>query len=173
MNAFVENENLEYVLKKLPANVQYTFTGISNNHSLIDHFIVSQNLSNHVVHYFTEDSIDNLSDHLPLYLTLCCNHDDNICSRNTNNSNTSRKQWSSASDEQIKLYQLELNNRLACFSLPQHIVYCNDVSTCAHAHDITRFHDEIVTSLIVAMNKHIYVKQVVDQLKISLVGILK
>ena len=48
-----------------------------------------------------------------------------------------------------------MNNRLACFSLPQHIVYCNDVSTCAHAHDITRFHDEIVTSLIVAMNKHI------------------
>ena len=40
LQSFVEKENLSYVLKTFSKDVQYTFTGIQHNHSLIHHFIV-------------------------------------------------------------------------------------------------------------------------------------
>ena len=70
LQSFVEKENLSYALKTFSKDVQYTFTGIQHNHSLLDYFIVSQNLIDTNSHYFTADSVDNLSDHLPLFCHL-------------------------------------------------------------------------------------------------------
>ena len=44
LQSFVDNENLVFVLEKFSDDVQYTCTGIQHNHSLIDPYIVSQNL---------------------------------------------------------------------------------------------------------------------------------
>ena len=146
-------------MKNVTNNVQYTFTGVSSNHSLIDHYIISENVCNNIVEYFTEDYVDNLSDHVPLYFTLCCNINFNLCNEtNDTNSRRSKPQWSAASEEQIKSYQSDLNNRLACFTLSQHIVHCNCISTCTHSLDITLFHDNIVNALIKAMTEHILCK---------------
>ena len=43
LKAFVDEENLFFGLDKFPNRISYTFTGIRSDHSLIDHFIVSQN----------------------------------------------------------------------------------------------------------------------------------
>ena len=45
LKAFVDEENLFLGLDKFPNRIPCTFTDIRNNHSLIDHFIVSQNLA--------------------------------------------------------------------------------------------------------------------------------
>ena len=70
MQSFVEKENLSYVLKTFPKDRQYNFTGIQHNHSLMDHFIASQNLIDTISHYFTADSVDNLFEYLPLFCNL-------------------------------------------------------------------------------------------------------
>ena len=70
MQSFVDNENLAYAFEKFSDDVQYTFTCIQHNHSLNDHYIVSQNLLDTISQYYTVDSVDNLSDHLPLVCHL-------------------------------------------------------------------------------------------------------
>ena len=70
LQSFVDNEYLAFVLDKFSDDVQYTFTGIQHNHSLIDHYIVSQNLLDTISQYYTVDAVDNLSDHLPLFCHL-------------------------------------------------------------------------------------------------------
>ena len=67
---FMDEENLFLVLKETINNVAYTYKGASNATSLIDHFIVSEDLTMLASDYFTLDSVDNLSDHVPLYMFL-------------------------------------------------------------------------------------------------------
>ena len=70
LKAFVDEENVFFGLDKFPSRIPYTFTGIRNNHSLIDHFTVSQNLVEKMTDCYISSSIDNLSDHTLLYCTL-------------------------------------------------------------------------------------------------------
>ena len=114
LNSFVENENLEYILKKFPSKVEFTFTGIKNNKSLIDHYIISHNLIENVTDYYTYDSIDNLSDHVPLYCILGCKIDsiEYIASP----IGGLKPQWGTASPDQIKKYKENLDNRFQMFS---------------------------------------------------------
>ena len=44
------------------------FLGCNQSKSIIDHFIVSENIERYVQEYYTEESVDNLSDHVPLYI---------------------------------------------------------------------------------------------------------
>ena len=55
--------------------IQFTYTGVNGRRSLIDHFIISSNFLTYVCDYFTHDSVDNLSDHVPLFITckIDCN----------------------------------------------------------------------------------------------------
>ena len=62
LKVFINEENLFFSLDKFSNRIPYTFTGIRNNHSLIDHFIVSQNLVEKLADCFIAPSIDNLSD---------------------------------------------------------------------------------------------------------------
>ena len=159
LKSFVEKENLHFVVQEFSNNVQFTFTGINDNHSLIDHCIISQNLIKNVTQYFTEDSIDNLSDHIPLYCSVCCRVDYDISS-NSNLLSNFKAQWSYASKEQILAYQLDLDERLQLFSLSDNILHCNHSSVCTHDLDITRFHDNIIHALSEAMNLHISQKYI-------------
>ena len=109
LQSFVDNENLAFVLEKFSDDVQYTFTGIQHNHSLIDHYIVPQNLLETISQYYTVDSVDNLSDHLPLFCHLSI--DDN----NVHNEHaflgkpyvSNKSHWQHASKKQIHDYQTE------------------------------------------------------------------
>ena len=48
-------------------NIQYTFKGFNQCRSVIDHFILSENIEMLIKEYYATDSIHNLSDHIPLY----------------------------------------------------------------------------------------------------------
>ena len=99
LHSFIEHEHLAYVLKLISNNVYHTFTSIKYTKSLIDHFIISQSLSNCIIDYYTLDSIDNLSDHIPLFCILYCTIDRVMNTENHNKNSTLR--WDSATDEQI------------------------------------------------------------------------
>ena len=72
LSSFVDNENLAFALKTIPTKVSHTYTGIRQSKSLIDHFIVSQNVAKYIINYYVQDSVDNLSDHIPLYCSISC-----------------------------------------------------------------------------------------------------
>ena len=65
---FMDDENLFLVFKETINNMAYTYKGANNATSLIDHFIVSEDETMLASDYFTLDSVDNLSDHVPLYM---------------------------------------------------------------------------------------------------------
>ena len=50
--------------------IKYTYCGINYNKSLIYHFIISENIYTLISDYFIVDCIDNLSDHVPVYLYI-------------------------------------------------------------------------------------------------------
>jgi hypothetical protein len=69
--SFVQDEHF-ILLDSLPIfDVEYTYESMANNaRSLIDHFMVSQNLAVHVTDISTDACIDNLSDHLVISVEL-------------------------------------------------------------------------------------------------------
>ena len=149
LQSFVDNENLAFVLENFSGDVQYTSTGIQHNHSLIDHYIVSLNLSDTISQNYTVDPVDNLSDHLPLFCHLSINNNNLHCEHafigKPYVSNKSQRQH--ASKKQIHDYQTDLDKRLKSFTLPKGIISCKETSTCSHRPDIATFHDNIVTAI--------------------------
>ena len=53
--------------------INYKFTSPCNTRSLIGHFIVSENIFDNVLYYTDIESVDNISDYLPIVLYLDCN----------------------------------------------------------------------------------------------------
>ena len=53
LHKFVSEEILSFVLKDRPNSIDYTYKGMNNNVSLIDHFIVSENLCPRIEEYYT------------------------------------------------------------------------------------------------------------------------
>ena len=138
----MDNENLAFVLEKFSDDVHYTFTGIKHNHSLIDHYIVSQNLLETISQYYTVDSVDNLSDHLPLFCHLSIDNN-NVHSEHAFIGKpyvSNKSHWQHASKKQIHDYQTDLDKRLKSFTLPKRIISCKETSTCSHRSDIATFH---------------------------------
>ena len=48
------------------------FKGFNQCSSFIDHFILSENMEMLIKEYYATDSIDNLSNHILLYISLNC-----------------------------------------------------------------------------------------------------
>ena len=76
----------------------------------IDHFIVSEDVTMLMSDYFTLDSVDNLSDHVPLYMFLKCDVD--TVTTKSVKAPTRSPVWGLASCHEIEQYQLELDNML-------------------------------------------------------------
>ena len=53
-------------------HVEYTFTGALGTRSLIDHFIVTVGMAEHVSCYKQLESVHNLSNHLSIVVHLDC-----------------------------------------------------------------------------------------------------
>ena len=70
LNKFVSDEYLYYCCLDASSNVTYTFFGPTGSKTLIDHLIVTVNISQYVSKYYTLDLIENISDHMPLYVEI-------------------------------------------------------------------------------------------------------
>ena len=60
------------VLDLFSNDVAHTFIRINGTRTLIDHFLLSDNIIHDVIGYSTIDLIDNLSDHLPVFVVFKC-----------------------------------------------------------------------------------------------------
>ena len=72
LQKFAAEENLSLTLSTVDNFVEHTYMGVNNSTSLIDHFIMSDSIHTHVLDYYTKDSVDNLSDHIPLCINITC-----------------------------------------------------------------------------------------------------
>ena len=149
---FIRDENLNLVLNNVNNSVEYTYRGINNNVSLIDHFIVSENMRSLIEDYYTDDSSDNLSDHVPLFIKLNCavetvpNEPASVLQ--------SKPVWGLAKPHHINNYQVKLNELLYKF-LPTDEMLLDHESLCLKQEFITEFHDSIITASHLAMQQSI------------------
>ena len=72
LQMFVAEENLSLALSTVDNSVEHTYIGVNNSTSLIDHLIVSNSIHTNVLDYYTKDSVDNLSDHIPVCINIAC-----------------------------------------------------------------------------------------------------
>ena len=107
--------------------------------------------------YYTVDTVDNLSDHLPLFNHLSIDNN-NVHSEHAFIGKpyvSNKSHWQHASKKQIHDYQTDLDKRLKSFTLPKGIISCKETSTCSHRPDIATFHDNVVTALNESLLAHI------------------
>ena len=83
--------------------------------------------------YYAADSIDNLSDHIPLYISLDC-----YIAEFTHDHNDALKEkpiWNLATNNDIQLYKCKLNeilHQIDISSKIKHCDNCNNQITCSH-----------------------------------------
>ena len=114
LNTFIDNEGLYSVIEDYKQQIKYTYSGIKNNTSLIDHFLVSANIVSFISNYKACDSADNVSDHILLfcYLDICIDDlPSKIEERYTFNS---KPLWHSAKDADIETINVLWMNDSSC-----------------------------------------------------------
>ena len=72
LQKFVAEEDLSLALSTVDNSVEHSYMGVNNSTSLIDHFIVSDSIHTNVLDYYTQDSVDNLSDDIPVCINITC-----------------------------------------------------------------------------------------------------
>ena len=66
----IYDEYLYYCCLDASSNVPYTFFCPTCSKTLIDHFIVTVNMSQYGNKFYTLDLIEKISDHMPLYVEI-------------------------------------------------------------------------------------------------------
>ena len=134
------------------SSVTHTFISALNTQSLIDHFILPESLFDCIMVYKQVDSIDNISDHLPVLLHLNCNIDYSI---ETESIFISNALWSRADETQIKIYREHLDMYLSDINVSEDLVQCAELHCDEHVSTICQLHDNILESCIKATVKAI------------------
>ena len=117
--------------------------GVNDSTSLIDHFIVSDSIYTKILNYYTNDSVDNLSVYIPLFINFTC-----IVESVPNNPGPvmhSKPVLGLAQLDHIQKYQDKLNELLYNF-LPIDEMFMSSVndSLCLKKEHITEFHDNCI-----------------------------
>lgn len=108
---FCNVENCIPVINLNVSNIDYTYESTSNGaRSLIDHVIVSKNLCDVVHRYYTIDSIDNTSDHLPVLCEFIINCE--YMAMKKMNVTQNKIAWYKANLHDIKQYKDNLDIKL-------------------------------------------------------------
>ena len=154
LHNYMDKENLFLAINEVRNTVKFTYKGINNSVSLIDHFIMTENMCLLTKNYYTMDSVDNLSDHVPVFMILNCSvktvpiESDKVFSRSP--------LWGIASSYDIQQYQLELDNILQyCYPTTDMLLCDNGNSLCLEREYVSKFHDAIMNATHLAMVKHI------------------
>ena len=154
LHNYMDKENLFLAINEVRNTVKFTYKGINNSVSLIDHFIMTENMCLLTKNYYTMDSVDNLSDHVQVFMILNCSvktvpiESDKVFSRSP--------LWGIASSYDIQQYQLELDNIIQyCYPTTDMLLCDNGNSLCLKREYVSKFHDAIMNATHLAMVKHI------------------
>ncbi len=148
LTSFVENEHLVLLDTLVGFDVEYSYESkATNSRSLLDHFIVSQNITNCVVGVKSDISVDNLSDHCVISAEF------NIETQYLSSENFIHEDkllWEKATDLDLSTYKFDLDAQLNLCHVPVNAFACRDHFCTDHNHDLQLFHDNIVKSCLVA-----------------------
>ena len=146
--SFCEAENVQSCCHSTMSNVNYTFECCATGtRSLIDHCIVSKNLVQYMSRCYVMNSIENGSDHLPVFtdFTFPCDYI-NVDSVRQN----PKVAWYKASLQDIDMYKRNLDRELDNIVLPLDACMCRDLKCKEHDSYIESFHNSIVNACVSA-----------------------
>ena len=153
LETFITSNDLSCYSLAAKENVPFTYISkINGNRSLIDHCILSENLSDFIVDYSSIDSVHNASDHLAIQCTLSLGMENVESAPMPAAAPSARPCWSKATPEQLTAYREALDEQLLDIPIPCDAYECQDVKCTNHLIAIDNFHDNIVRCLINAAN---------------------
>ena len=147
LKLFLEEEYMSCVLDLFSNDVPRTFIGINGTRTLIDHFLLSDNIIHDVIGYSTIDLIDNLSDHLPLFVVFKCSVSYVHALPHIFNGRPNCR-WSDS--KTIKFYKTVLDIKLKEIVFPLHLLSCTNISCDNHIADIEYIYSHIVNACIIS-----------------------
>ena len=128
LETFVENEDMHFCINDNISNVPYTYS-LNNNYSTIDHFIVSDSLTNNIRRYDTMFIPNNFSDHLPLFLEIELELSYIQMPKVTMLSKTC---WSKCNNECIQMYKKDIENELLHIKFDHDAISCKNLNCQNH-----------------------------------------
>ena len=151
---FIADENLFNPLNLSLSNVPYTFSGAAingepPNTSIIDHFLITPNLTSQVVRYETCTLHNNISDHVPLMLSLNIDVD---YQRTYERDFKPTVQWHNCNDNNIKQYKSTLDKLLLKCNPYHDALKCKKYNCTNHTEFIHKIHKDIINIISNASN---------------------
>ena len=155
---FCSTNDLKFCVSTSLSSVTFTYENESSGvRSLIDHFVVSDNLFDEITHYSALDHGHNPSDHCPVLLQLSTSAPH--LSLPTSPTNNVTVPWATASMEQIELYKSCLDANLAAVEIPSDALTCADVFCRAHNSQVQEYFSAILDACKAAAERSIGFKR--------------
>ena len=146
---FIGEENLYVPLHHSYVNVDYSYSNVSTNtYSIIDHVLVSSNLSDVISSYYSIcNDVENQSDHSPIVLEFLIYINNHITVPYNSKPCTN---WKCAILKDIYMYKTKLENSLHYIDMPYELLQCNNVlcEIKAHVNCISKLHDDIISACV-------------------------
>ncbi|ELT95073.1 hypothetical protein CAPTEDRAFT_210950 [Capitella teleta] len=149
--AFMYKRNWNCTLQPVDSNdistVDYSYVNdFSAARSLIDHFLVSENVYDGIRRYGVRHDGDNLSDHCPILLELSI---DVQYSAITETRPPNRKpSWHRAKSTNLLRYREILRAKLHALAIPVDALACNEFECGVHSEVLRNYYSEIMNAII-------------------------
>ena len=146
--SFCNRTNLLPGISHSCANVDYTYENVATgSESVLDHFLISENMYSNIIEYFSIHEGDNLSDHSPVIMGL-----DTLCQQTGTEPRRfeSKCSWAIATDADKLKYKNTLEILLRVIKIPHDALGCRDVNCVKHNNAISKYHNDIIHACISA-----------------------
>ena len=148
LKSFREAENL-ISCKNFPGNnVEFSYEcKTTGNRSLIDHILITENIENFICNFKAKESLDNLSDHIPLSLDLNIN-----CNylKTKEITHQAKVAWYRVNINDTVKYKSCLDKELRNIKVPHEALQCKLLHCTEHDIVINEFHNNIVNACLSA-----------------------
>ena len=125
--------------------VDYSYSSPCNTHfSLVDHFLLSKFLGEHVLHAGVIHRGDNVSGHAPIYLDIESSQLPRKIEPEIQK--IPKQNWKAATEEDKMNYKNRLGDRLSLIDIPQDCLACEDLK-CMNINHCESL-DEYIIALI-------------------------
>ena len=132
-------------------SIQFTYESDSGlTRSWVDHVLFFVEASSYIKHVVTLHSGANLSDHLPLLVSIDCQPRMSLLGmqRSLPSALQRRVAWYKASEEQIETYQSRMLEAVSQLAIPDQLVNCLDPHCSVHFNLLNSICDKLVHCLV-------------------------
>ena len=146
---FCTRSGLRLCLHSENSTVDYTYQNdVSGAESIIDHFIISENLFNCINVYSCLHEGNNLSDHDPVCLSLAARVEHSPMDDPSISLRRSKIIWETASDVEVNAYKHELHTALDALNVPYDAIGCQNFECLEHTESIQNYYNGILSACI-------------------------